>query len=324
MSSNSEAKSVLTKREILQRISSVFDPLGYFTPVILKAKLLMKKLWINKYNWDERVNDECMQEWELISKQLEAISSYHLPRYIGICRDPDSIKYHLVCFCDASVMAYATTIYLHQSIGNTCKADLVFSKTRLAPQGTTIPRLELLGVLVGVRALKFVRQQLHQELPCHLFTDSVCVLYWLETSKPLSVFVSNRVKEIKTLETVKFSHVSSEDNPADLATRGKSPEELPSSIWWNGPLWLTKPIEQWPHPEMIIDANSRKESESEVKGNKVLYEAKLISAEGPSKEPVDLSDIDERRYSSLYKLLRATAWVSRFTNNLRKRNSKFK
>ena len=50
-SSNSEAKPVLTKREILQHISSVFDPLGYFTPVILKAKLLMKKLWINKYNW---------------------------------------------------------------------------------------------------------------------------------------------------------------------------------------------------------------------------------------------------------------------------------
>ena len=238
------------------------------------------------------MNDECMQEWELISKQLEAISSYHLPRYIGICRDPDSIKYHIVCFCDASVMAYATTIYLHQSIGDTCKADLVFSKTRLAPQGTTIPRLELLGVLVGVRALKFVRQQLHQELPCHLFTDSVCVLYWLETSKPLSVFVSNRVKEIKTLETVKFSHVSSEDNPADLAT-------------------------------IRNNANSRKESESEVKGNKVLYETKLISAEDPSKEPVDLSDIDERRYSSLYKLLRVTAWVSRFTNNLRKRNPKF-
>ena len=86
VSSNSEAKSILTKREILQHISSVFDPLRYFTPVVLKAKLLMKKLWVSKYNWDEKVNDECMQEWETISKQLEAISSYHLSRYIGICR----------------------------------------------------------------------------------------------------------------------------------------------------------------------------------------------------------------------------------------------
>ena len=111
------------------------------------------------------MNDECMQEWETISKQLEAICSYHLSRYIGICEEPESINYHLVCFCDASGMAYATTIYLHQSIGDTCKADLVFSKTRLAPPGTIIPRLELLGVLIDERALKFVRKKLYQEVP---------------------------------------------------------------------------------------------------------------------------------------------------------------
>ena len=29
------------------------------------------------------------------------------------------------------------TIYLHQASGNDCKADLVFSKTRLAPQKST-------------------------------------------------------------------------------------------------------------------------------------------------------------------------------------------
>ena len=45
-------------------------------------------------------------------------------------------------------------------------------------------------------------------ISCHLFTDSLCVLYWLRTSKPLSVFVANRVKEIKYLEGVKFAHVT--------------------------------------------------------------------------------------------------------------------
>ena len=143
VSSYTETK-VLSKREILQRVSSIFDPLGYFTPVVLKAKLLLKKLWINKCNWDDGVNDDFMEEWELISKELETISSYQLPRYIGIGKKPGlSIEYHLVCFCDASGLAYATTIYLHQSTGDTCKTDLIFSKTRLAPQGTTVPRLEL-------------------------------------------------------------------------------------------------------------------------------------------------------------------------------------
>ena len=80
-----------------------------------------------------------------------------------------------------------------------------------------------------------------------------------------------------------------------MATIGKSPEEL-SSIWWNGPLWLMRTIKQWPHPEVIIDESSKRELESEVKCNKVLYEAKLVSAEDPSEEPIkrpDLSDIDK-------------------------------
>ena len=63
-------------------------------------------------------------------------------------------------------------------------------------------------------------------------------------------------------------------------------------------------------------------TENEVKDNKVLYEAKLISAEGLSKESIDLADINEQRYSSLYKLLRVTAWILRFINKLRKRNPK--
>ena len=98
-----------------------------------------------------------------------------------------------------------------------------------------IPRLELMGVLVGVRALKFVTSELHLQLTNTIvFTDSMCVLHWLQSHKPLSVFVT-KLKEIKSVEGTIFKHVSSEDNPADLATRGKHPKELTSSIWWMGP-----------------------------------------------------------------------------------------
>ena len=55
-------------------------------------------------------------------------SSNQLPRYvrtyIGITEKSKSIEYHLVCFCDALKMAYATVIYLHQSFGDTYKANL--------------------------------------------------------------------------------------------------------------------------------------------------------------------------------------------------------
>ena len=91
--------------------------------------------------------------------------------------------------------AYALTIYLHQASGNKGKADLLLSKTRLAPQKVTAPRLELLAVLIGVRAFKSTLREMNLPIKTKvLYTDSQCVLHWLQTRKPLSVFMTNRIK----------------------------------------------------------------------------------------------------------------------------------
>ena len=186
----------------------------------------------------------------------------------------------------------------------------------------TIPRLELMGVLIGVRALKFVTSELHLQLTnTIIFTDSMCVLHWLQSQKPLSIFVTNRLKEIKSLEGATFKHVSSEDNPADMATRGKCPKELTSSTWWMGPTWLKYPEKRWPVFK-IPECKNIAGFESEVKGSDVLFEASLLSREDLSQEVPQLlvlSDIDETRCSSLLKLLRITAWILRFVNILKKR-----
>lgn len=84
--------------------------------------------------------------------------------------------------------------------------------------------------------------------------------------------------------------------------KGKSPEKLSSSIWWSGPIWLTKSNQQWPHREAVIDEGPPKESEAEIKGSKTLYEAKLVSGENP-------------------KLLRVAAWILQFVGKLKKRNT---
>ena len=157
--------SVQTKREVLQIIASIFDPLGYFAPSILEAKFFMRELCTDKCGWDTKLNDKQMTEWLQIGKNLETIPQHHVPRYIGINRRHDEpIEYTLICFCDASAKAYSAAIYLRQSFSDACKTDLIFCKTRLAPQNTTIPRLELLGVLIGVRALKFVMNELHVQV----------------------------------------------------------------------------------------------------------------------------------------------------------------
>ena len=118
----------------------------------------------------------------------------------------------------------------------------------------TIPHLELLAVLLGVRATKFTADQL--KLPIQrslLFSDSACVLYWLQTNKPLPRFIHNRLLEIRQHKDLEFWHVQTSDNPADLPTRGLDPGALAkSSLWWQGPSWLQCPEADWPNIDFSI------------------------------------------------------------------------
>ena len=65
----------------------------------------------------------------------------------------------MLIFCDASTKAYATVLYLRLENGQT---NLLFSKMRLVTKKRkqskliTIPRFELLAVLIGVRATNFL------------------------------------------------------------------------------------------------------------------------------------------------------------------------
>ena len=61
---------------------------------------------------------------------MSILENDFLPRYLGLTiTDNQSVEYTLICFCDASMKAYALTIYLHQASGNKGKADLLSSKT---------------------------------------------------------------------------------------------------------------------------------------------------------------------------------------------------
>ena len=111
----------------------------------------------------------------------------------------------------------------------------------------TIPRLELMAVLIGVRSLNVVESEL--KLPVEkkfLWTDSKCVLNWISTKKDLSVFVRNRVLEIKKREDITFEYIPTNENPADVATRGTSTKKLiDNRLWWHGPVWLKCDEESW-------------------------------------------------------------------------------
>lgn len=107
---------------------------------------------------------------------------------------------------------------MYQTNGKEKQANLIFSKTSLAPlKGMTIPRMELMAVLMGVRCVKFAEKQLQITISnIQIWTDSTCVLQWISNGKMLSTFVQNRVNEIKSHIDISFHYLSSNENPADV------------------------------------------------------------------------------------------------------------
>lgn len=53
----------ITKRTILSTAQRIFDPIGVASPVFLKPKLLLQKLWQSGINWDEEVPEDAKNEF---------------------------------------------------------------------------------------------------------------------------------------------------------------------------------------------------------------------------------------------------------------------
>ena len=102
--------------------------------------------------------------------EQDILSSQPLPQYI------EEEEPKLFCLIDASAKAYSAAVYLYSSVNKKATVNLVFSKAWVAlAKQHSIPRLELLGVLIGTRCLNHVTQQLQLfVMNRFLWTGSQC------------------------------------------------------------------------------------------------------------------------------------------------------
>ena len=170
----------ITKRNILRKIATIFDPLGFISPFIVIAKILLQELWARGYGWDDEIRDEIARRIEKWFDQLTNLGTLMIPRCL---RDAKPIiSKQIITFVDASREAYGTSVYIrHEYEGNQVTCRLVTSKTKVAPlTPTTIPRLELMGAVLGLRLTQSIIQVL--EIPMQevtFYLDSNDVLWWI-------------------------------------------------------------------------------------------------------------------------------------------------
>ena len=293
----------VTRRVVLKELASVFDPLGLVSPCMLYAKKFFQRLWDKKRTWDTPLEIEEYTEWRHISS-LWHEQKITLPRRI-ISSDSSNIQLHV--FVDASQDVYAAVVYLRSGI-HTFQVHPIYSKNRLKPKNAniTIPRMELLAILIGVRAITFVEKELTIPLTAKvLWSDSQVALQWLNSTIKQPKFIFNRVKEIRQHPDISFRYTRTKQNLADISTRGSSPSQLKGDpLWWYGPPWLSDMEGHWPH-FMTIPI---KDVELNVEDDLPLVS--MITKVKNSPECFPLIDIT--RFSSLHTLLRTTIYMLRY------------
>ncbi|XP_029161712.1 uncharacterized protein LOC114933354 [Nylanderia fulva] len=222
-----------TKRRILSDIAKFFDPLGWATPVIIRAKILMQRLWIAKCDWDEVAPPNLLEAWQQYHTHLKQLEEVMIPRWIQLGHHVLHLELH--GFSDASTKAYAAAVYIRVvTVDGMVSVNLLAAKSKVAPvKVMSVPRLELSAAQLLARLIHFIREALDfREVNVYCWTDSTITLAWLSRpSTTWKTFIANRVADIHTLlPDIPWRHVPTKENPADCASRGISPTTLPQTF----------------------------------------------------------------------------------------------
>lgn len=323
-----------TKRGLLSTICSLYDPLGFASPVTLTAKSIVQDMWRTGAGWDDPLEPSVLRRWRIWKELLPSLADVRIPRcYLRKGTDVSSCQLQLHHFSDASEKGYGTVSYLRiKHPDDTIQCSFVMGKTRNAPlKFTSIPRLELQAAVLSTRMNKMLREEL--DLPIQesrYWTDSEIVLHYLKNrTRRFQTFVANRIEEIKENSLLEeWSHVPGTLNPADDASRGKDPSELtPDHRWLHGPDFLWMPEARWPNcdvadvPEEILEIKG--ERKKNVNANAASTRAKGESPRKPDATNHPTNHIQKMiNDCSLWNVLRRKiAWLVRFTKFVRNRKT---
>lgn len=309
-----EIKLPITKRKLASEIAKLFDPLGWLSPCIILAKLIIQQLWLDSYDWDEALPADLQDHWLKMRNSLLECDQIKIERWIGITKTAKSHSLH--GFADASERAYAAVVYMRTEHENgIVQIQLIAAKSKVAPlQKVTLPRLELCGALLLARLLRKIVQALDlQDIQICAYSDSMITIEWV-SAIPVrwQTFVANRVSEIQELlPSTQWNHIVSHLNPADCASRGKFMSELVNfDLWWHGPEFLKLPATHWPvTKDKHIDLESMPEQRKKPKQTKVFF--------AQCKNENDLL----HRFSNIKMLLRVTAYIFRWRKYKKNMNS---
>ena len=235
----------VTRRHVVSKHASIFDPLGHLVPETAKLKLLTRIATKETKGWDDPVSPDTRSKFIQCIWRLFKLRSMKFAR-AKIPADAEDCKMYLMGKVDASDEMKIVGVwarFARKSGGYS--AQLLIARSLLS-RGGTIAQEELESLTIGSNLLWVCRRALEGWLEDYgLFGDSVISLCWTTSeNKRLSIFHRNRVVQIRFhTELEKLYHVRTAFNAADLGTRPAQVKEDsvgPASDWENGLEWMRK------------------------------------------------------------------------------------
>ena len=248
---------VETKRRLLSMVSSIYDPLGLWSPFVILGKIQFQKSVMEVNGWDSLLPKDIAGSFDAWRKSIPKLQKFKIPRWIATPTTTTTIP-EIHIFSDASLEGYGVVIYrVSPAIdGGEPHVALIFSRNRVVPLNAktsghhnSVPRLELVAAVMGAEEREKLLKRMGEEVSRVVhWMDSTCVLMQLRsTNIRFKAFVQNRKsKFLAVANLTEVRYCPTELNPADDCSRGMLPDDPKWERFHNGPDFLRRGVESWP------------------------------------------------------------------------------
>ena len=317
-----------TRREMCGKVAGVYDPLGLVTPITAKLKLDLREIVKLNGDWDDPVDPKFLDNWVENLVMIQQTADFKIARSL-VPPGKEATDWEMIVSTDASQVISAAAVYICATVEGKRECLLVAAKSKLVAK-MTIPRAELRACVLGACLGEVVMRAYGELIQRRVFvTDSTVAISWINTDdRPLQVGVRNAVIQIcRFTRPDEWLHVPSEENPADLATRGtlRVPDIGPGSTWQSGYPWMREKEDKRPltsFKDITLSKEEKVAVSTEVRASDV--NGIVLSA--------NLSDVTSRYAFTKYfldpcaqpwpKFIRRLAILTRLCNIWRKRADK--
>ena len=159
-------------------------PLSKVTPITCGSKLNVNELSRKKLDWGDTIPDDLRKVWVDNFQLINEIGTVTFNRAI-VPANAVSLDIETLDTADASQNLVCVAIYARfQLPQNMHSCQLIFSKSKIVPQDTTMPRAELIAATLNATTGHEVKMSLgvyHKK--CLKLCDNQVVLHWIHSTK---------------------------------------------------------------------------------------------------------------------------------------------